>query len=60
MSTVEARPAQAVSSAGTGACLRPTHSSILPVVVVVVFISTVQHQLVSTAINVYNTDIMES
>ena len=30
------------------------------VVVVVVFISTVQHQLVSTAINVYNTDIMES
>ena len=31
-----------------------------PVVVVVVFISTVQHQLVSTAINVYNTDIMES
>ena len=29
-------------------------------VVVVVFISTVQCRVVSTAINVYNTDIMES
>ena len=29
-------------------------------VVVVVFIATVQHRVVSTAINVYNTDIMES
>ena len=30
------------------------------VVVVVVFISTAQHQLVSTEIHVYNTNIMES
>ena len=29
-------------------------------VVVVVFISTVQHRIVSTAIDEYNTDIMES
>ena len=33
---------------------------VVVVVVVVVFISTVIHKLVSTAINVYNTDIMES
>ena len=35
-------------------------TGLLIVVVVVVFISTVIHKLVSTAINVYNTDIMES
>ena len=33
---------------------------LIVVVVVVVFISTVIHKLVSSAINVYNTDIMES
>ena len=35
-------------------------TGLLIVVVVVVFISILIHKLVSTAINVYNTDIMES
>ena len=44
----------------TGKFIAFTGLLIVVVVVVVVFISTVIHKLVSTAITVYNTDIMES